>query len=332
MQQGGVSAAIDGNWEAAQDGPRPHLGASEVGKPCDRRLVYGFRHAVVKRHDGRLLRLFNRGHREEPSIVASLRRIGFEVREYAKRLTYHAASDSYATLDWDDVRSIEDGTVEDVTEYEHHVAMAKAAGVELKQWQFKDFGGHHAGSNDGIAINPSKNMRQFKLLPPDEPFLLEFKTYSLKSFRYMVENGGVAKAKPEHYIQMQIYMKRFGLARALYIAVCKNDDQMHDEVVLYDEAVAESATNRARAAVAARQLPPRLRNSPTWFECKFCDYRGPCHYGEPLAKSCRSCAHSAAVTDPPEGEERRWHCGKWCSLIPVDAVPKGCDAWEPITD
>lgn len=74
-----TSEAIVRWWGDKQDLPRPHLGASELGKPCKRALWYSFRWASAKQFDGRLLRLFNRGHREEPQFLEELRAIGAEV-------------------------------------------------------------------------------------------------------------------------------------------------------------------------------------------------------------------------------------------------------------
>lgn len=54
-------AVVDNHAET----PRPHLGASQIGKSCDRALWYGFRWAHIVPHSGRMLRLFNRGHEEE---------------------------------------------------------------------------------------------------------------------------------------------------------------------------------------------------------------------------------------------------------------------------
>lgn len=58
---------------------RTHLGASIVGRDCARALWYSFRWASSVRHQGRILRLFNRGHLEEPRFVALLRMIGCKV-------------------------------------------------------------------------------------------------------------------------------------------------------------------------------------------------------------------------------------------------------------
>lgn len=60
---------------------RAHLGASQIGKPCERALWYQFRWASVPTFGGRMLRLFDTGNREEARLVADLRAIGIEVHE-----------------------------------------------------------------------------------------------------------------------------------------------------------------------------------------------------------------------------------------------------------
>jgi len=58
---------------------RPHLGGSQIGHGCDRALWYQFRWAWSPQFDGRQLRLFETGDREEGRIVANLRRAGVTV-------------------------------------------------------------------------------------------------------------------------------------------------------------------------------------------------------------------------------------------------------------
>ena len=71
--------AEDAFREDNGNGLRTHLGASAIGRECDRELWYGFRWALVRKHEGKLLRLFNRGHLEEPRFIALLLMIGCEV-------------------------------------------------------------------------------------------------------------------------------------------------------------------------------------------------------------------------------------------------------------
>lgn len=58
---------------------RSHLGASGIGKNCARAIWYGFRWFTKPKFDGRILRLFNRGHLEEARFIALLLSIGVQV-------------------------------------------------------------------------------------------------------------------------------------------------------------------------------------------------------------------------------------------------------------
>jgi len=88
------SAIYDTHSDAAGDWRRPHLGASQIGKECLRALWYGFRWTSPPGFDGRMLRLFNRGHREETELIKDLRAAGVELHaESAEgeqyRVSYH---------------------------------------------------------------------------------------------------------------------------------------------------------------------------------------------------------------------------------------------------
>jgi hypothetical protein len=52
---------------------RPHLGGSQIGNECSRALWYQFRHAWSPNFEGRMLRLFETGDREEDRVVSNLR-------------------------------------------------------------------------------------------------------------------------------------------------------------------------------------------------------------------------------------------------------------------
>ena len=60
------------------------LGASIIGRPCSRELWYSFRWVTIRQHDGRMLRLFARGHREESTFVELLRNAGVTIHDGAE--------------------------------------------------------------------------------------------------------------------------------------------------------------------------------------------------------------------------------------------------------
>ena len=87
------TAVIKWRESKQDDGFRPHLGASLIGHECSRHLWYVFRLAKQANFDGRLLRLFDTGHREEPRVLEELRGIGCEVydrTEDGKQVTFTA--------------------------------------------------------------------------------------------------------------------------------------------------------------------------------------------------------------------------------------------------
>lgn len=74
--------AIDKLAVDTQEPPhRAHLGASIIGDECARKLWYLFRWTLAERHEGRMLRLFNRGHLEETRFIGWLRGLGVQIWE-----------------------------------------------------------------------------------------------------------------------------------------------------------------------------------------------------------------------------------------------------------
>lgn len=334
---------IDQTYKAkkeAEEGPfRRHLGGSMIGKACERELYYSFRWFKRPDFKGRMLRLFDRGHSEEFKNVALLRSQGIEIRAYAMRLMYHSESDSYFTLDWDDAAAHEPGAGDDVTADEWHVTRAEMQGVKLTQWRISDVNGHFGGSTDGEAVAPFDiPVLEFvpgrglvdttgEVIPHGEKFLLEFKTHNTKSFVNLVGEG-VKAAKPIHWTQMQIYMHKRGYKFALYMAINKNDDDLHIEIVRYNPTEGPKLVEKAARVIYADKVPNRIGKHASWVDCKWCDFSKICHYGDQtlIDRNCRTCQFS----QPVDGGE--WRCNKWNAIIPVDAVLKGCDSHKVITD
>ncbi len=258
---GKVSAAIyDQREKTQEDGRRPHLGASIIGRECARQIWYSFRWARNTKHGGRLLLLFETGHKAEERFVEGLRSIGAEV-----------------------VDKLEDGL----------------------QIRFATLGGHFAGSLDGMARGTP--------YAPKTWAVTEYKTHSHKSFTKLKAEG-VKLAKPEHYAQMQVYMERVGVDRALYLAKDKDTDELHDEWIHLDKAFAQAMLARAERIIKADAPPAGISTDASFFKCKFCDYNSICHGTSVPDVTCRSCAHSSPVID--DSTSAAWRCEKWGANIP----------------
>ena len=82
---GQVTSLIDAGLQRmrSSQSPREYLGASRLGVSCERALQYEFAKAQVdpgRETDGRILRIFERGHVMEDCMVAWLRAGGFDLR------------------------------------------------------------------------------------------------------------------------------------------------------------------------------------------------------------------------------------------------------------
>jgi hypothetical protein len=74
--------------------PRPHLGASIIGEPCGRKVVYSYFWAHKNKIGAKLHRIFRTGDFVETQIVAALESIGLKVVEAQARVydsTGHAS-------------------------------------------------------------------------------------------------------------------------------------------------------------------------------------------------------------------------------------------------
>jgi hypothetical protein len=177
------------------------------------------------------------------------------------------------------------------------------------QIRFTDCEGHMGGSCDGMG-------RKFPEAPKSWA-VLEFKTHGEKSFNELAAKG-VKEAKPEHYVQMNMYMGWSETDRALYLAVNKNTDALHSEWVHFDKQVFEDNVTKAMGIIMSAEPPEKISLDPAWFECKFCDYYTLCHQNKVAKPSCRTCASSTPVA------EGQWSCDKFKSVIPLENQYDGC--------
>ena len=204
------------------------------------------------------------------------------------------------------------------------IAMLLMIGVQVyqqdehgNQFRFRALHGPCSGSGDGFAMGVPD-------LPPGIPALLECKTHGDKSFKSL-QDDGVKKSKPSHYVQMQLYMRHFGLQYALYMAVNKNDDSLYAEVVVYDGVTDELYMQRAQRLVyEGSKAPDRVRNaSPGFHVCKYlCDYTDVCFNTVEVDRNCRTCEHLA----PTENGE--WVCAKWGGVRNKSQQREGCDSYS----
>lgn len=321
-----ISEAIDAYCKTEyDDGHRWHLGASLIGDDCKRKLWYVFRWCYREQFDGRMQRLFNRGHREEERFIEWLEGIGCKVYfENRDGLYYVEESDEYGIFKADTsdmIRNIAQTITEDNPRYKEHVARAKLQGITFPQYRVSGVGGHFGGSLDAIIILP-------EWLGIPEPVLGEFKTNGTGAgFNELTEKGMKLK-KPQHYAQTSVYGSdpNYQFKWALYLNINKNDDTIHVELVSLDWDLGNQMRQKAEQIIMSQEPPPRLSDNPTYRICTYCAAKDICHRGAIPEKNCRSCKNCS----PAEGGE--WFCSVYNGVIPRDFVKTGCaENYIPIT-
>ncbi|UOF80393.1 exonuclease [Caudoviricetes sp.] len=282
---------------------REHLGASVIGKECERELWYLFRWVAkpnyYKRNDDgefvdeapRMQRLFQRGHAEEDRFISYLRGIGVQVSERDENGNQHRIS-----------------------------------GV----------GGHFGGSMDSILTIPPRYFGNEMLA------IGEYKTHGKKSFEKLEKFGlgnlildrfgqpyaSRDRVKWEHVVQMDTYGVAKGIHLGLYVACEKDTDALHIRFRKLDHENGQNSLIKAERIVRSNRPPERVSENPTSFKCKFCDYKDQCHNGaKPSEINCRSCRHFEPVPDA------KWYCHVHAkTVITTDRaqIQAACPQYSPI--
>lgn len=177
--------------------------------------------------------------------------------------------------------------------------------------------GHLRGKVDGVATGIVE--------APKTAHVVECKSMKAADFRAVLKHG-VAKAKPDHWMQMQLYMHGLGLTRALYICANKDTDEVHTERVEYDATAALTTEARVERIAAAPQPPARAADDPASFTCRFCRAKEICHSGAWARFNCRTCLFS---TPGPAGT---WRCEKHGRGLDYKVAQAGCPDHRFIPD
>ena len=155
----------------------------------------------------------------------------------------------------------------------------RKAGFDLRvrnrhgeQFGFSAAGGRVQGHADGVVLAAPNGMAV--------PALWECKSANAKNWRDIAKRG-VTLAKPIYAAQIALYQAYLGLTEhpALFTAINKDTCEIWHELVPFDGALAQAASDKAvqilRACDAGEQLP-RHTADPEHFECRFCAWKERC--------------------------------------------------------
>lgn len=131
------------------------------------------------------------------------------------------------------------------------------------------------------------------------PALWENKALGGKSWKDTVAKG-VKKSKPVYYAQMQLYMAylEVGENPGLFTAVNRDTGEIYAELVPFDQAAAQAASDRGARVVSTVDPTeaPRVAREATDFRCKFCDYADRCWKPEAMIQATQAAFPAAQQT------------------------------------
>lgn len=234
-----ITALIDKalSGDRATEPHRQYLGASRLGVACERALQYEYMNTTVD------------PGREIPGRVLRVFDVGHALENLAIRWMQLAGFNLYTHK------------------------------ITGEQFGFSVAGGRIQGHVDGILNSgPAEIGLAY-------PALWECKTMNDKSWRDTVKHG-VARSKPIYAAQLatyQAYMEASipGIAGnpALFTAINKDSEDIWFELVPFDSGLAQRMSDRAVRVITATEtgeLLPRHATTPTYYECKFCNWQDRC--------------------------------------------------------
>lgn len=225
---------------------------------------------------------------------------------------------AYDTSDFDGrmLRLFETGHLQE----DRIVADLKRAGYlvydkddEGNQFQEVDTTGHFITKLDGVIKGVPGSV--------NKPHILEIKTHNKNSFSGVVKHG-VQKSKPLHYSQVQISMALKNINRTIYVALCKDDEQLYVERIKADPAEQSKLKAKIIRIVEATLKPAGISEDKTSFACKWCDMNEVCYGDKAPLKTCRSCKNSIP------SENGTWVCGLYGFERSLQEQKEACDAYE----
>lgn len=106
--------------------------------------------------------------------------------------------------------------------------------------------------------------------------ILEIKTAKDASFKIFFKKG-VKVWNPQYYAQIQSYMGMLEVNSAYILVLNKDNSELSDELITFDEEYYKQLEEKALMISKAVVTPPRVNESPLWYQCKQCKFNKVCH-------------------------------------------------------
>jgi len=177
--------------------------------------------------------------------------------------------------------------------------------------------GHFRGHADGIIIGIDHLSHVHHVW--EHKCCNEKKVADLHKLKNEDEASALENWDIVYYAQAQVYMHMFKLDYH-YITVCTpgSRDEVSCVTAYNKEAAVYYSETRPKKIIDAERPPPRISETPAWYQCKFCPFTDNCHASKLPLINCRTCAHSTPRHDGT------WFCDKFQNEIDDETQRIGC--------
>lgn len=106
-----------------------------------------------------------------------------------------------------------------------------------------------------------------------ENYVLDIKSINSMLFRKLLE------PKIENVYQLQLYMHYFDIKKGMLLYVDKDQQEMKEFVLDYDEALCKSLLDEfysLKDQIEANTIPARLKDYPKNWQCNYCQFKDIC--------------------------------------------------------
>jgi hypothetical protein len=119
-------------------------------------------------------------------------------------------------------------------------------------------------------------------------------------------------------------MRKMGIAICLYMAVCKNTDDLYIEIITLNPEHADQYIDRGEKLIQLPTPPKKISESPGFWKCTWCEHRPVCHMKRDPDRNCRTCKYIQL------GTSGTWSCTHptQCAILSTEAQMMGCKLYK----
>lgn len=117
-------------------------------------------------------------------------------------------------------------------------------------------------------------------------YVCDIKTMKHSEFNRFKRSDDLKSYSFHYYSQLIVYMGIMNIRFGMLLALDKDTMELSYKTIRFDEIMYDALTAKAERIINSVEPPPRINNSPLWYQCQMCNYKKICHENpETLSKA-----------------------------------------------